>query len=262
MGKKQGRRNQSRPQRCTPTVDAPVAPRPSQADEDRAAVQEAMRHQNFVLVAADAEMEPVKETDRRDALAGVAGLAAVRELSHLFSRLDLALMIDWSEKRVQTDLLRRVGTSWSEALIARVNNGDHLLTARSLGQLMREILEYASTSPDAPELALPTFVHYLLSINTEHNRHPEYSDTGLVTDDDHEKMAQELSGLSADDSIAVLRQLMPDEIANALADVTLSPVGLRAETEDTWFRSWPDKVVHPALGSSPAESFAAVHGVL
>ncbi len=261
MGKKYGRRNQNRPPRRTPTVDAPVTPTQSQADMDMAAVKASMRHQNFVLMAADAEIEPVDETARRAALAGVTGLAAVRELSRLFSRLDFALMIDWSEKRLQADLLRRVGTPWSETLIARVNKGDHLLTARSLGQLMREILEYASTEPDAPELTLPTLVHYLLSINTEHHRHPEYSDTGVVTDDDHRKIAQKLSGMSAEDSIAMLRELMPAEVANALADVTLSPILLRAETEDTWFRSWPDKVVHPALGSCPAEAFEAAHGV-
>ncbi len=261
MGKKPGRRSQSRSPRCASTAASPAVPAPSQADEDMAAVKETMRHQNFVLMAADAELEPVEEADRRDALAGVAGLAAVRELSRLFSRLDLALMIDWSEKRVQTDLLRRVGTPWSEALAARVNNGDRLLTPRALAQLMREILEYASTSPDEPELPLPTLVHYLLSINTEHYRHTEYSDTGLVTDEGHRKMAEELSGLSVEDSIEMLRALMPTEIANALADVTLSPIGLRAETEDTWFRPWPDKVVHSALGSCPAEAFAAAHGV-
>ncbi len=210
-----------------------------------AAVKETMRHQNFVLMAADAELEPVEEADRRDALAGVAGLAAVRELSRLFSRLDLALMIDWSEKRVQTDLLRRVGTPWSEALAARVNNGDRLLTPRALAQLMREILEYASTSPDEPELPLPTLVHYLLSINTEHYRHTEYSDTGLVTDEGHRKMAEELSGLSVEDSIEMLRALMPTEIATALADVTLSPIGLRAETEDNGSGHGPTKSFTP-----------------
>ncbi|OZF35364.1 hypothetical protein CH294_12065 [Rhodococcus sp. 14-2483-1-1] len=226
-----------------------------------AAVQEAMRHQNFVLMAADAELEPVEEPGRRSALAGVAGLVAVRELSRLFSRLDLALMIDWSQKRVQTDLLRSVHKPWSNALIARVNAGDHLLTARSLGQLMREVLEYASVDPDAPEITLPTLVHYLLSINTEHYRHPEYSATGLITDNGHRVMAQQLSGMSAEDSIAMLRGLMPGEIANTLADATLSPIALRADAEDTWFRSWPDKVVHPGLGDCPAESFARVHGV-
>lgn len=261
MGKKTGRRNQSRQPRHNPTVDAPDKPTPSQADEDMAAVQEAMRHQNFVLMAADADIENVEEPGRRSTLAGVAGLAAVRELSRLFSRLDLALMVDWSQKRVQTDLLRKVDTPWSKALIARVNAGDHLLTARSLAQLMREVLEYASVEPNAPEVELPTLVHYLLSINTEHYRHPKYSTTGLITDDGHRKMAQDLSGMNAEDSIAMLRDLMPGEIANTLADVTLSPIALRAETEETWFRSWPNKVVDPGLGSCPAEAFATVHGV-
>lgn len=261
LGKKYGRRNQNRPPRRTPTVEAPDATTPSHTDEDMAAIKEAMRYQNFVLMAADAGIEPVKEADRREALAGVAGLAAARELSHLFSRLDLALMVDWSQQRLQADLLLRVGAPWSEALIPRVNKGDHLLTARSLGQLMREILECASTEPGVPELTLPILVHYLLSINTEHYRHPEYSNTGLVTDDDHVKIAQELSGMSVEDSVAMLRELIPGEIANALADFTLSPILLRAETEDMWFRAWPEKVVDSALGSCPADAFVAVHGV-
>ena len=74
MGKKPGRRSQSRSPRCASTAASPAVPAPSQADEDMAAVKETMRHQNFVLMAADAELEPVEEADRRDALAGVAGL--------------------------------------------------------------------------------------------------------------------------------------------------------------------------------------------
>jgi len=226
-----------------------------------AAVQEAMRNQNVVLVAADAGIETVDEEARRDALTGIDSLTAVRELSLLFSSLDLAQMIDWSEKQVQTDLLRRTAAPWSGVLTTRVDKGDHLLTAPALAQLMREILEYASPEPGAPELTLPTLVHYLLSINTEHHRHPEYSETGLVTDDDHWKIAQDFSGMSAEDTITKLRELMPTEIATMLAGITLSPILLRAEAEDTWFRPWPDKVIHPALGSCPADAFEAAHGV-
>ena len=62
MGKKPGRRSQSRSPRCASTAASPAVPAPSQADEDMAAVKETMRHQNFVLMAADAELEPVEES--------------------------------------------------------------------------------------------------------------------------------------------------------------------------------------------------------
>ncbi len=261
MGKRPGRRNQNRPPRRPSPTDPPATPPTSQAEQDMAAVMESMRYQNVVLVAADAEIEPVDEASRRDALSGIASMPALRALSLLFSRFDSALMIDWSEKKLQTELLRRAAEPWSDALIARVGRGDHLLTAPALAQLMREILEYASTEPDAPELTLPTLVHYLLSINTEHHRHPEYSETGLITQDNHWKIAQDFSGMSADDTIAKLRELMPNKIATVLAGITLSPILLRAEAEDTWFRPWPDKVVHPALGACPADAFEAAHGV-
>lgn len=262
VGKRQGRRNQNRPPRYGASADRPSSPRqPTRAEEDTAAVREAMRRTNFVLMAADAGLVAVEEEDRKELLVGVGAVASIRELARVFSRLDLALMLDWSEKRMQKALLNSVGASWADGLIPRIDNGDRLLTATSLSQLMREIAENGSDLPAAPPLPTATVVHYLLSINTEHHRIPGYSSTGVVTEDDYDKMARELSGLDTEDNIAMLRNNMQGEIAHTLAEVTLSPLVLRAETEDTWFKPWPEKVTDPGLGSTPAECFESVHGL-
>jgi hypothetical protein len=231
---------------------------PSHVAQDRAAVEEAMARMNFVLMAADAGLEPAEVDERRAVLSEVALIDAVQTVAQLWSKLDGALLHN-KARILQHSLLRDVDTPWARKLETRVNHGDHLLSARGLGQLLRELLENASLAPQAAFMSYQQMVHLMLSIHTEQYRHP-LSHDGLASSDTLDKISAEYRSLNVEETIAVLRETVPDEIANMLADTTLSPHVQRGETEDLWFTTWPDKVVHPDLGTDPSGAFESAHG--
>nr|WP_141215392.1 hypothetical protein [Rhodococcus sp. 15-649-1-2] len=262
MTKKPGRRSQNRPPKRNTDRQVTAAPEsPTPQQEDLAAVSELMRDTKFVLMAANAGLDPVEAADRSELLSGISALSTVQELAKWFSRLDLERMNIRPSSGTELKLAGLVQTAWGESLKSQIRDGHHLLTARSLAQLIRECIEYGSTQDDAPALEPDVLVQCLLSINTEQYRHPEYSDTGLVSEGAMERMAHDLVGLSAEDSVEKIREGIPGEVANALADYILSPTALRAETERRWFRPWPDKVTRPELGTCPADAFETTHAV-
>ncbi len=254
MAKNNSRRNQSRP--AKPKAP-PSAPR--HIAEDRALVEEHMKSQPFVLMAADAELAPIEAERRAELLSELDLVGALEMLAKLWSRFDIALLHD-QEGPLQTRLLDGIDTQWARELKVRVNGGDHLLTPRALGQLVREVLESAATGSEGQPTTSANLVHLLLSIHTEQYRHP-FSENALASSATLDRVSAEYGSLNLEQTIAKLRETVPEEIANLLADITLSPHVLRAETEDTWFAKWPDKVTHPDLGATPSEAFERAHEV-
>ncbi|MFD6221257.1 hypothetical protein [Nocardia asteroides] len=219
-----------------------------------------MAKQNFVLMSADAGLSPIEAENRAHLLSGIDLSSTLRVVAELWSKLDDAMTNGQKYVPFQVALLRSTGAPWAEALVPRVRKGDFLVPPRALTQLTREILEYAAIDAEAGPATSKVLTHLILSINTEQNR-SIYSDDGLASPESIQQMSEDAVTRDSEQTLAALRELMLSEVSNAIADSIRLLEVLQANTQELWFRPWPEKVTHPGLGGTPAETFASANGV-
>ncbi|WP_139791958.1 hypothetical protein [Prescottella equi] len=254
MASRHGRRNPKRP----PKAKAPILEAPLPDDIDT--VMALLEQENSVLVCANAGIEPIEESERRALLGGLNMRTTLLALAELQSRLDIATTTNWTQRQVEAQFLSSLRTEWAAALIPMVRKGDFLLPPRTVAQVMREVLENSTVEPTAPSATAETILHLMLSINTEHLRN-EYTDDGLVTPDVIHRIRDAVIGLDVDETMAMLRELMLDEVSALLYNAPLKLEVLQSNMQDTWFAPWPDRANDPRLGRTPADAFAEANGI-
>ncbi|GAB3212574.1 hypothetical protein GCM10027262_46440 [Nocardia tengchongensis] len=211
-------------------------------------------------MSADAGLSPIEAEDRAALLGDVDLTSTVRVVTELWSKLDEAMAKDYKRIPFQLELLHSTGAPWAETLVPRVRKGDFLIPPRALTQLTREVLEHAAIDAETGPATFEVLTHLILSINTEQNRNA-YSDDGLASPEAIQQMSEDAVARDSEQTLAALRELMLSQVANALADSIRLLEVLQANTQELWFRPWPEKVTHPDLGATPADTFAKANGV-
>jgi hypothetical protein len=138
--------------------------------------------------------------------------------------------------------------------------GDRLAPPQTTVQLMRELLE--TDHPDDPTepLDAETLVHLLLSITTEQWTREEFA-RDVPTKREIEQLSEEIASLNQEETIARMHEFLPDEVATMLFNAPAKKEVVQANTYDTWFTGWPDRVTEPKLGATPAEAFKTATGI-
>ncbi|MGY2092777.1 hypothetical protein [Nocardia gipuzkoensis] len=262
MAKKYGRRNPNRPPKPPrPEAEAKTSPpTTSGVLQDAVDVQAEMAKRNFILMCADAGLSPIEAEKRATLLSEVDLTSTVRAVSELWSKLDDAMTNEQKFIPFQLTFLRSTGVSWAQKLMSRVRSGDFLIPPRALTQLTREILENAAVDTETGPASSEVLAHLILSINTEQNRN-EYSNDGLVSPEVIQQMSADAAARDDEQTLAALREHMLAEVSNALADAIRLLEVLQANTQELWFRPWPEKVTHADLGPTPADAFAKANGL-
>ncbi|GAF45560.1 hypothetical protein [Rhodococcus wratislaviensis] len=257
MTKNYGRRNAKRGPR--PKTAAP-APLPGSAAPPSPELPTHLLPPGLVIVCGNVGLTPLTATERADALAALDAHQALAAVAGLYSELDIARSSHGRVQRIALRVLADIEAAWAAQTAARVRRGDHFLTPRGLGQLLREILEHGTADPTRPALDQELMGRLLLSISTEQHSRPEFAGD-VPTAQEMKEFELRTLRMDLDETRTALRKLIPDEIASFLYETTLKLEILQANTYDTWFAPWPIKITDPLLGNTPAEAFAAATGV-
>lgn len=262
MAQRYGRRNQTRPA----PKRAAASPVPSQARpnpvprEDLEFLERAMANQSFAIVCHDAGVAAMGEGERSALLASVDRRLALRAIAEIQSRLDVATSTDWTQSRVELDLLASTEFPCRDELQQKVRSGHRLIPPRSTTQLIRETLESASDVPGAEPITTHDVVWLILSITTSHLS-DEMSPDGTLDAEGVARIAAMAAGKSFEEQLELLREIMVEEIANLHGNSPAKLETLMASTNNVWLRPWPGSVTDPRLGDSPADSFASANGI-
>lgn len=103
-------------------------------------------------------------------------------------------------------------------------------------------------------------VSLILSITTGHVS-DELSPDGTVDEDGIARIAAIAADKTIEEQLALLREIMVDEIANVHGTSAVKLETLMASTNNAWLRPWPATVTDSRLGDSPADSFRSANGV-
>ena len=137
---------------------------------DLAILNEVMAKHPSPVVCSEAGLEPLTEKERVDLIASFDGEATIRAFAAIQSLLDVATSTDWTQSRVERDLLASVEFPYPEELVEHILSGNRLIPPQSATQLLRETLESAVVRPEAEPISTGTLVHLILSITTSNLR--------------------------------------------------------------------------------------------
>ncbi|QOW01911.1 hypothetical protein RBB84_18610 [Rhodococcus sp. D-6] len=257
MTKKYGRRNGKRGPK--PKV-SPCLPSERSAAQPPPDLPAHTQPSGFVLVCGNVGLTPLSPDARAELIASVNAHQALTMVAELYSELDIARSTHWQVRPISERVLVDIEAPWASRAFTHVRQGDHFLTSRGLGQLMREILEHGAFDTTLPPLDTDRLGRLLLSISSEQHSHPEFAGD-LPTEQEIQEVVSRTFAMDLDATRIALRELIPDEIASYLYDTTLKLEILQANTYDTWFSPWPIEVNDPLLGQTPADAFASATGV-
>lgn len=259
VARKYGRRNQNRRTKVKAAV-VMTARVPAASRRDLAILNEVMAKHPSPIVCSEAGLAPLTEEERVALLASFDGEATIRAVAAIQSLLDVATSTDWSQSRVEQDLLASVEFPYPAELVEHVLSGNRLIPPQSATQLLREALESAVVRPGVEPISTGALVHLILSITTSNLRN-EFSEDGTIDADSIARIVEMTATKTAAESIDMLREIMVEEVANLHSNAPVKLEMLLASTENIWFRSWPGSVTDPRLGTSPAECFSAANGI-
>ncbi|QYA99689.1 hypothetical protein I1A62_00225 (plasmid) [Rhodococcus sp. USK10] len=260
LSRKPGRRNQNRPPKKKVAASFAGGQQPTAPSLDRDQVERELAKLVTPVVCADVGIEPLEESERKAVLANFDGEATVRAVAAIQSRLDVATTTNWTQSTVERTLLDEADMPWSAAATAKIRTNGRLIPSRSVTQLFREALEVSAPNPDVTPIPLAVILQLIVSINTEHLQ-GEFSTDGTLDADAITRISDMTASLNLEQSLAMFRQIMLDEIANLQSNAPLKLETLQADTHNMWFSPWPDRVTDSRLGASPAECFNTANGV-
>lgn len=257
MSKKYGRRNTKR--RAKVLVSSPVRELAAVGAQSPKLPAHA-RPDGLVIVCGNVGLSPLSAAERAATLSALDARQTLSVVATLYSQFDIARNLHGQVQTIELRVLAEIEASWANQVAAQVRGGDHLLTPRSLGPLLREILEHGTIDPTRPTLNNELMAQLLLSISSEQQSHPTFAGDVPTAQEIKEAEARTFQ-MDLDATRIALRELIPDEIASYLYDDILNLQILQAKTYDTWFAPWPINVTDPLLGETPADAFTAATGV-
>lgn len=188
--------------------------------------------------------------------------STLHALVSIQSRIDVATTSDWSEGRLERELLTEAAAPWGPQLSAKVGRTHRLIPPRSMTQLMREVLEQDPAETATCSIDLAAILELIMSITTEQlgAGHP----LDAVADPDPaevEKALADAAALTPEQSTAANRQMIVEELANLQSNSPIKLELIMASTYDLWFTAWPQRVSDERIGTSPAAAWEIANSV-
>ncbi|MCU1699419.1 MAG: hypothetical protein JWR34_5482 [Mycobacterium sp.] len=174
----------------------------------------------------------------------------------------MATTSDWSEGRLEVELLTEVTAAWTPQLRPKVGRTHRLIPPRSMTQLMREVLDQDPVEIATCSIDLAAILELIMSITTEQlgAGHP----LDAVANPDPAEVAKALTdaaALTPEQSIAANRQMILEELANLQSNSPIKLELILASTHDLWFTAWPQRVSDDRIGESPAATWEIANSV-
>lgn len=185
---------------------------------------------------------------------------ALAATAHWYTKLDVARSTHLRIMPIELQFLEEIHTAWSSETARRVRRGDHFLTPRALGQLLREILEHSAPSETLTCIGPESLGHLLLSISSEQHSEPGFA-ADVPNAEEIRALEFKMQNMNLDQTVEALKEMIPAEVASFLYDHTSKLEILQANTYNTWFSEWPIPVTDPCLGNCPADAFAIATGI-
>lgn len=241
---------------------APPWKQPSTPDEAIDAMRQFMESMPRLIVCGRLGLKPLTETQRRELLAAVNLYDAVETVADLQSRWDVAFTTTQRPDLVEAEFLAGGnGDACKRALKRVTQHHDLLVSPRATAQLLREILENASTDKAAPSIDRNMLVHILLSITSEQNGSNEFAGD-MPTPDEIAKLQRKIPQMGIAEMLEYAKKLIPDEVASNLFNMPTKYEMLLSNTYDLWFAPWAERSKTTGLGDTPAEAFQIGTGVV
>lgn len=219
-------------------------------------------HHMFPVISDHAGLAPMDQNGRAVFLDQFDSESTLEALAAIQSRIDVATTSDWSEGRVELELLAEAGKAWVSGLEAKVGRTHRLIPPRSMTQLVREVLERTSPSTGTRAIEVAEILELIMSITTEQLGEGHPLDAVAEPDPaDIAKVVAEVAAYTPEQSVAAHRKLMVGELANLQSN---SPVKLElilASTYDLWFKAWPQRVNDERIGDSPAAAYEIANSI-
>ncbi|MDW5610660.1 hypothetical protein [Mycolicibacterium sp. D5.8-2] len=215
---------------------------------------------HHLIVCGHAGLKPLNESQRYDLLGRVNLYDAVEQLAEMQRSFDVAYTGTGDLRRIELIFLVGARESWVDRVRKRIDQGHRLVSPRATAQLLREVIEHASTDTAAPVVDKNRLVHLYLSVTSEQNMRPEF-EGDLPSRRARRRHAEEIAGLDLAETHAVAATIIPDIVATQLFNNPLKIELVKANTFDTWFRPWPTRSNSNGLGNSPEECFKIATGV-
>ncbi len=230
-------------------------------DSEITKVGQFLNAQPQLMVSGMFGLTPLTEDQRREVLGDVGLWDALEIVAELQARWDIAYTTIQRVDEVEGDFLQGGGTGGvcERAVNRMVIYGDRLMSPRSIAQLQREIIEYASPDSATP-IDRNTLVRLLLSISSEQNMRPEFAGD-VPTDAEIAKLQRDLPKMGLDEMLEYIKTIVPDEVASSLFNHPQKYQIVVSNTFDIWFSPWAPKSKTTGLGATPAEAFKIASGV-
>jgi hypothetical protein len=118
--------------------------------------------------------------------------STLQALVSIQSRIDVATTSDWSQGRVELELLTEAGTAWVSVLDAKLGQTHRLVPPHSMTQLVREVLARDCVAAETRTIDVAGILELIMSITTEQlgEGHP----LDAVADPDPAEIAKNRSG--------------------------------------------------------------------
>jgi hypothetical protein len=210
------------------------------------------------ITATSIDVEHLDEDNRKDLLGKYALRTSLQFVCSTYARLDAEALYGRDaafEKRFTANL----GGDLAAKVKPPMSKGSRLMPPPALNQLIREVIEWCGddTGDDGlGALGKADFVRLLLSINgdQETQARPDFFTSWPPSEDE---IAAYNAAMTADDDMVLqeMRRQMSYEFARMQTAATPVPHLVLGDTNETWFKAWPDAAPHDLIGDTPEEAF-------
>jgi len=210
------------------------------------------------ITATSIDVEHLDEDRRKDLLGNYALRPSLQFVCSTYAGLDAEALYS-RDAAFEKRFVAKLGGDLAAKVKPPMNKGSRLMPPPSLNQLIREVIEWcADDAGDEGLGALGTadFVRLVLSINDdqEAEARPDFFTSWPPTE---EEKAAYNAAMTVDDEMVLqeLRRRMSYDFARMQTTATPVPYLVLGDTNDTWFKPWPEAAPHDLIGDTPEEAF-------
>lgn len=211
----------------------------------------------MVIVAGAVGVPALRADERCALLSDIDTREALSRVAKLQADWDIASTTHWDVKPLQRTLLSTVTAPWGAAVRDEVEAGNILTSPQMTVQLMRELLECESTSPEP--LSGDDLVHLLISIASE-QQVVDWFDSDTPSAAEFAALDAKFKAMDPGDLNALNQDMLSSLGASALFNAPRKIESYKADTYDFWYSDWSERAADE-LGATPAQTFEAATGI-
>jgi hypothetical protein len=210
------------------------------------------------ITATSIDVEHLDEDRRKHLLGKYALRPSLQFVCSTYAGLDAEALYS-REAAFEKRFVANLGGDLAAKVKQPMSKGSRLMPPPALNQLMREVIEWCPDDTGDEclgALGKADFVRLVLSINgdQEAQARPDFFRSWPPSEDE---LAAYNAAMTVDDDMVLqeLRRQMSYDFARMQTAATPVPHLVLGDTNDTWFKEWPDAAPHDLIGDTPEEAF-------